>query len=855
MMKKIILILTFFVNYTLWAQDVFINNGATIMNTANVDVIVNGGVVNQNNGTFDNSGTMHVFGNWTNNAGNQAFIITSPGKVILEGANQQIQGTDVTEFYILELAGTGIKSLVDIYTIIDDSLILNDREFDLDTNTAFVTNPSTGIITRTTGFCSSLQNGGLARTTNSTGTYLFPVGSSLGTARYRPVEITPNNTSLNVYKVRMANVDPTTEGFNIATKEPAICSVNNLFYHKIWQLSGTTPADLSFYYDVSLDGNFSTAAHWQTIPQWEDMLSTTNNVVASPALSNITKTGWSAFTPYFEYALAITTPPVSLTTIPSPPTICSYDTLEFHATPGFVNYDYYLNGTVVQSGTDSILNLTGLSTGDSVYVIITDANACNGQSAAVNNITVNPQPTVSISSLPNDTVCYGDTLVLTGNGANTYLWDNGVTDNSPFVPTTNTTYTVIGTDANGCMDTASVNITVNPKPVVNANAIPSTILCYQDTLLLYGSGADSYTWDNGISDSIPFLATSTNIYTVIGTDANGCKDTANINITVNPLPTVTITTSPSDSVCLGDSTQLSASGTATTYLWNNGQTSTSVYVNTTTDSTIILFGIDANGCQNSDTVTVRVLPVPTLTLLSDTSICYNNSVQLQATGTNISYIVWNNGNTLDDSTSTSPVASPDSTITYVAVAGIGSCTTSDTITVTVLPLPSVNAGNDTTILFGQSVVINATAPNGTYDWSPTDYLSCSDCLNPTANPEFDTEYILTVTDANGCVNSDTVLIIVDLECADLFVPNIFTPNGDGDNDDIRVYNKLCVQTMDFKIFDRWGNMVYSSTNAEEKWDGTYKGKRAETGVYVYVLKATLTNGKEVVKKGNISLLK
>ena len=203
MKKAILLNIILIIAQNIFAQNIWINNGATVMNTSGVDVVINGGVLNQANGTIDNSGTMHITGNWTNNAGNTAFIPTSPGKVILEGANQQIQGTDITEFFRLELSGTGIKSLVDIYTIIDDSLILNDREFDLDTNTAFVTNPSTGIITRTTGFCSSLQNGGLARTTNSTSTYLFPMGSSLGTARYRPVEITPNNNATNVFKVRI----------------------------------------------------------------------------------------------------------------------------------------------------------------------------------------------------------------------------------------------------------------------------------------------------------------------------------------------------------------------------------------------------------------------------------------------------------------------------------------------------------------------------------------------------------------------------------------------------------------------------------------------------------------------------
>jgi len=894
-MKKIITLIsiTFFASSSfLNAQNVWVNNGATVMNTANVHIVVKGGVINQNNGTFDNSGTMHVTGDWTNNANNTDFINSSPGKVILEGATQQITGTNATTFNILELAGTGTKQLRLVSTTIEDSLILNDKEFDLDTNTAYVTNTNVGIITRTTGFCSSLVDGGLARNTNSISSYLFPVGSSVGTPRYRPIDMKPTNTTANTFKVRMANVDASTESYNITNIDTTLCSVNNLFYHRIYQLNGTSSADITMYYDSLADGYYNTAAHWQNTPRWEDMLSTSNVYAASPSFSTVTKTAWSNFSPYYPYALALTKPIINVTTVPSTPTVCIGDTIQFHATPGMTNYDFYVNGTIVQSSTDSILLVSNLTTGDSVYVIASDWRTCNGVSNVINSIIINPAPTVTITSSPSSTLCVGDTLILTGNGATTYSWNNGITDNTPFVVTTSnnyivtgfngscsdtaqisitvntlpivtatasppttlcigdtlnltgngaTTYSwtngvidntpfvvttssnyiVTGTDANGCSDTAQISITVNPPPTVTITSSPSSTLCVGDTLTLTGNGAttyswnngitdntpfvvttssnyivtgangscsdtaqisiivntlptvtttaspmntlcvgdtltltgngaSTYSWNNGITDNTPFIASTSNNYIVTGTDANGCSDTAQIAITVNALPTVTISAT-NNSLCSGDSTQVSANGTATSFLWNNNSSTTSFVLTPTADSTLILTGTDANGCSNIDSLTISLSQSPTVIVSNDTAVCLSSSIQLNANGSNISTIIWNNGSSLNDSTITNPIATPTSTTTYIATVSNGSCSSADTITISVLPNPTLNAGNDTTIISGGTVNLNASSNGFTFIWSPSDWLSCTNCQNPIATPEITTEYYVTVTDANVCI--------------------------------------------------------------------------------------------------------
>src|SRR5205814_2289561 len=119
----------------------------------------------------------------------------------------------------------------------------------------------------------------------------------------------------------------------------------------------------------------------------------------------------------------------------------------------------------------------------------------------------------------------------------TYTWDNGVTDAVPFNATATTTYMVTGTDVNGCMNTATTTVTVNPLPTVVANST-ATAVCTGSNVTLTGSGATSYTWDNSVTDGVPFAPGSTTMYTVTGTDANGCMNTDMITVTVNPLPVV-----------------------------------------------------------------------------------------------------------------------------------------------------------------------------------------------------------------------------------------------------------------------------------------------------------------------------
>lgn len=292
------------------------NKGLTIVNT-DIIFVLDGNIIHQDNAAIDNGGHFFVKGNWTNdNPSGNVCTAGNNGWIHLNGATQTIGGITVTHFNNLELLGTGTKQLGNIDTEIEDTLSLNDREFATGDYTASVLATGTGVVSRLdSGFVSSTNDGGLSRNTLAADTYFFPVGSSTGTLRYRPVDITPNSISANTFKVRMANVEAGTEGFSRSSKEATIGEINPFFYHRINRTSGTSPADITLYYDNMEDGDYDIITRWQNISQWGNlgMVSTTSNY----GLSGITKQSVTDFSAT-PFALAEVAPSVLIPNVFSP---------------------------------------------------------------------------------------------------------------------------------------------------------------------------------------------------------------------------------------------------------------------------------------------------------------------------------------------------------------------------------------------------------------------------------------------------------------------------------------------------------------------------------------------------------
>ena len=279
----------------------FVNNGDIISNNNGNEIFVDGNVTNLNNGVFENINSLvYLTGDWTNNAGNTAFttVLGSGGTVLMTGAKQNIQGSSVTEFYDLTLLNNSVKKLNHVDAVVKDLLNLNNCELATDSQKIIVTNTNTAAITLTSGFVSSLDTGALVRFTASSAPYLFPVGSSLGTFRYRPVDITPNNPN-DTFFVRMANTNATNEFFDLNQRDPLISDINQFYYHRILGKS-SAGGEITIYYDTT-DGEFTSIAHWQNQPKWENMFAGT-----APLKYNFTgalsKSSWNDFS-YPAFAL------------------------------------------------------------------------------------------------------------------------------------------------------------------------------------------------------------------------------------------------------------------------------------------------------------------------------------------------------------------------------------------------------------------------------------------------------------------------------------------------------------------------------------------------------------------------
>jgi len=253
---------------------------------------------------------------------------------------------------------------------------------------------------------------------------------------------------------------------------------------------------------------------------------------------------------------------------------------------------------------------------------------------------------------------------------------------------------------------------------------------------------------------------STTTFIVSGTDANSCSNTDTVVITVNPLPNVFA--GNDTAICIGDTAQLQATG-ATAYTWsptvdlNNPNIANPLAFPTTT-TTYIVSGIDTNSCSNTDTILVTVNPLPNVFAGNDTAICIGDTAQLQATGAT-SY-TWSPTSGLSNPNIANPLAFPSSSTTYfVAGTDANSCSNIDSIIVTVNLLPNISTGNDTIACQDGTIQLNASGALN-YTWSPGSILNDSTIANPIATLDSATVLTLTGTDANGCRNTDSILIDV-----------------------------------------------------------------------------------------------
>lgn len=380
--------------------------------------------------------------------------------------------------------------------------------------------------------------------------------------------------------------------------------------------------------------------------------------------------------------------------------------------------------------------------------------------------TVIPDAGPDLQTCPGIPVQIGTTAVLGW----TYQWSPTTGLNNPnFAQPTATitgpiTYTVTATDPVGCSGTDAVNIALLANS--NADAGPDVQICPGDSVQVNATGGESYVWlpNTSISDNTvanPFLFPSTTTdYVVQVTSSDGCVGYDTLNVFVN---TPSIQTSGNEVICAGDTVQISTSG-ANSYTWTPNQniSNTSIaspLVWPSTTTTYLVTGVDANNCEAIDSVVVAVIPLPDANAGADVSVCEGACIGLLASG-GLTY-TWSPPAGLSNPNVPNPTACPSVNTDYVVTVGIFiqgvGCSSADTVEVSINSLPIADAGPDGIVCNGVGVQLSASG-GVTYFWAPTTGLSNPSIANPVALPTVPTNYVVSVTDANQCSDTDTVFV-------------------------------------------------------------------------------------------------
>ncbi len=498
----------------------------------------------------------------------------------------------------------------------------------------------------------------------------------------------------------------------------------------------------------------------------------------------------------------------------------------------------------------------------SYSVEVSDIHGCRSTDSVF--ITVLPAPDVDAGT--DQFICHYDSARLQASGGSTYYWSppEGLSDpriaNPVAHPDTSRYYYVETTGSNGCKGIDSVAVIYFPVTQVLARG--DTVICALSSTIIEAEGVSSYSWapasllDNPSSNRPLAHPDSTTLFTVTGTDDNGCISLDSVRVAINPLPQISLSLADTG-ICKNTSIQVSA-GNAFRYEWkppagisNTGIPNPRFSPDDSTIYTVIAY--TSEGCSDSQTVEINVFPPSDpAPYPQDASICPGDSILLTAQN-GVSYI-WTGDPDITDNTNDSIWVAPDYSTDYVVtISDSFNCRFSDTVQIEVYVHPVADAGEDQRVFYGESSMLHGFG-NGTPRWSPLRWLSDPDIYTPDIKPDSSIYYILTVLTDDGCRASDTVYIKVYYETL-LYMASAFTPNGDGRNDLIGPiwYNEFELEN--FSIYNRWGDLMFRTSDPNEKWDGRWRGVIQPVGTYVYIIEGYGNRGERFYKQGNFTLIR
>ncbi len=494
-----------------------------------------------------------------------------------------------------------------------------------------------------------------------------------------------------------------------------------------------------------------------------------------------------------------------------------------------------------------------------VYII----DPCSGNN--IDSALLEIKDHIQVIAPPDTTICPFDTIKLTASGAAKYVWTPSKslsidTIADPYFFPTKTTQYVVGGGVSTCWDYDTLTVFVRPIPPVDAG--PDIDLCEGKNTIVTATGASSYLWSpaKGLSDpniANPVLGpSSSTVYFITGTDSNGCTGFDTLQVFVHQNPNANILESDT-TICPGEAFPLHALGNGI-YSW----TPTSGLSNDTIANPIVIINAskvytlsisNSYGCTDSDQISLQVYPKTDPMAAPDTTICMNSKLTLRAFN-GIAY-AWEPAALLDFPNTQKPTASiPWPQVFTVIITDINGCHARDSVSIKLYPSSPVIAGPDQSIFRGDSTQLQASG-GLSYIWSPATDLNNPNIPNPEASPSQTIVYFVTGTDSNSCNTTDSVIIYV-LDRPLMIIPNAFSPNQDGLNDVFKpVILDAKTQIDAFRIYNRWGNLIYETQDINQGWNGKFNSIDQPVGNYIYFISGVSSIGQAFVKKGNFTLLR
>lgn len=553
----------------------------------------------------------------------------------------------------------------------------------------------------------------------------------------------------------------------------------------------------------------------------------------------------------------------------------------FSTSPLISTYNWEIedkSGTVVHTSSTQTVNYTFPDTGVyKIKLLINKGIECSDSMASTARVYPGQKTDFDISGL-----CFNKPSKFTSSASTVYgqinslIWDFGenfTTDD--FSTQQNPDYRypsqgqklvklIVGTTT-GCMDTADRTINILDKPPINL-LFRDTLICKNDAVQLQVKGSGIYTWSpassiTGSNTSSPFVTPASTTTYYVDLDDDGCLNRDSVKVRV--VDKVNLTAMNDTIICQGDAVQMRIQSDGLSHSWtpavqlsnaNIAQPIANTPATTTYEVTAAI-----GGCFAKEQIVIRTVPYPKVNAGIDTVVCYQSPAQLFATSDGSTF-TWSPSNSLYAANTLTPVASPSETTAYVlTVFDTKGCPkpSLDTVVVSVLPPIKPFAGNDTTVVIGQPLQLTATGGVG-YQWSPRFGLSADNIANPIATFNTtmeDVRYKVLVYNEAGCVDSAYTNVKIFGTPPTVFVPSAFTPNADGRNDVIRPIAAGMKKLEYFQVYNRWGQLVFSTSTSGRGWDGRISGQIQNSGTYIWIVKAVDFNGKPYTQKGTVTLIR